>query len=200
MARRVGLALLLALALIVLLIAGSIGFAQTGLGKRMIADGLGDLLSTPESTVEIAGLQGTVPIDMRLRRVTVADRDGVWLAVDDARLAWSPTALLRGRIREGHNEVLVPIFLNAGVLFAVVLGLMVIAVWESYDAAKTTVSHEAATLVTLYRTTYGLPEETGDKLRAMASKYAKAVIEEEWPLQAARGEAAHATGGCVRPA
>ena len=96
--------------------------------------------------------------------------------------------LLRGRIREGHNDVLVPIFLNAGVLFAVVLGLMVIAVWESYDAAKTTVSHEAATLVTLYRTTYGLPAETGDKLRHMAGEYAKAVIEDEWKSQAVAGE------------
>jgi hypothetical protein len=96
--------------------------------------------------------------------------------------------LLRGRIREGHNDVLVPIFLNAGVLFAVVLGFMVIAVWESYDAAKTTVEMEAATLVTLYRTTYGMPRETGDKLRDMSQDYAKAVIEDEWPTQATTGE------------
>ena len=96
--------------------------------------------------------------------------------------------VMRGRIREGHNEVLIPIFLNAGVLFAVVLGLMVIAVWESYDAAKSTVSHEAATLVTLYRTTYGLPSETGEKLRAMADRYAEAVIKDEWPLLAAKRE------------
>lgn len=100
--------------------------------------------------------------------------------------------LLRGRVREGHNDVLVPIFLNAGVLFAVVLGFMVIAVWESYDAAKTTVAMEAATLVTLYRTTYGMPQETGDKLRAMARDYAKAVIEDEWRTQAATGEGSSA--------
>jgi hypothetical protein len=96
--------------------------------------------------------------------------------------------LLRGRVREGHNDVLVPIFLNAGVLFAVVLGFMVIAVWESYDAAKTTVAMEAATLVPLYRTTYSMPQETGDKLRHMAREYTKAVIEDEWRTQAATGE------------
>ena len=99
MARRVGLALLAVLALVLLLIAGVIGVAQTGFGKRMVADRLGALLSTPETTVAIAGLRGTVPIDMRLGRITAADRDGVWLEVDDARLAWSPAALLRGRIR-----------------------------------------------------------------------------------------------------
>ena len=98
MVRRVGLALLVALALVLLLIAGVVGLAQTGLGKRMIAERLGDLLSTPEIAVEITGLQGIVPIDMRLRRVTAADPDGVWLAVEDVRLAWSPGALLRGRI------------------------------------------------------------------------------------------------------
>jgi len=95
---------------------------------------------------------------------------------------------LRGRVREGHNEVLVGIFLNAGVLFAVLLAFMVIAVWESYETAKSTVATEAATLVTLYRTTYGLPPETGDKLRSMARDYAKAVVEDEWPTQAAARE------------
>ncbi|MGH6886912.1 MAG: hypothetical protein ACREGK_12660, partial [Geminicoccales bacterium] len=98
MLRRVGLALLVAVALVLLLIAGTFGLAQTGFGKRMIVTQLSALLSTPGMAVEITGLQGTVPIDMRLGRVTVADRDGVWLALDDARLAWSPGALLRGRI------------------------------------------------------------------------------------------------------
>ena len=96
--------------------------------------------------------------------------------------------LLHRRVREGHNDVLVPIFLNAGVLFAVVLGFMVIAVWESYDAAKATVEMEASTLVSLYRTTHGMPSETGDKLRGMARDYAKAVIEDEWSTQAATGQ------------
>ncbi|HKQ57844.1 MAG TPA: hypothetical protein VJY35_08235 [Candidatus Eisenbacteria bacterium] len=110
--------------------------------------------------------------------------------------------LLRGRVRHGHNEVLIPIFLNAGVLFAVVLGFMVIAVWESYDAAKTTVAVEAATLVPLYRATYVMPSETGEKLRAMARDYAKAVVEDEWRTQAATGEgslaARRAMGGMFR--
>ncbi len=99
MARRIGLALLVALALVLLLIAAVFGLAQTGFGKRLITSQLSTLLTTPEMTVEVTGLQGTVPIDMRLGRVSVADPDGVWLEVDDARLAWSPGALLGGRIR-----------------------------------------------------------------------------------------------------
>jgi len=59
--------------------------------------------------------------------------------------------ILHEKVREGHNDVCVPIFLNAGVLFAVLLGFMVVAVWESYDAAKTNVAVEAVSVVPLYR-------------------------------------------------
>jgi translocation and assembly module TamB len=99
MARRIGLAFLFALALIVLLIGAAFGLAQTGMVKRLFASQLCALLTTPEMAVEITDLQGTVPIDMRLGRIAVSDQEGVWLEVDDARLAWSPGALLRGRIR-----------------------------------------------------------------------------------------------------
>jgi translocation and assembly module TamB len=98
MIRRIGLALGLALALVVMLIAAVVGLAQTGFGKRVITTQLSALLTTPDMAVEISGLQGVVPIDMRISRVTAADAEGVWLEVDDLRLAWSPGALLGGRI------------------------------------------------------------------------------------------------------
>ena len=96
--------------------------------------------------------------------------------------------VLHGKVQEGHNDVLVPIFLNAGVLFAVLLGFMVVAVWESYDAAKTNAATEAASLVPLYRATDALPKETGDKMRELTREYAHQVIEDEWPSQAATGK------------
>ena len=96
--------------------------------------------------------------------------------------------ILHGRVREGHNDVTVPIFLNAGVLFAVLLGFMVVAVWESYDAAKTTVATEAAAMVPLYRTTLALPKEAGDRIREISREYVHQVIEDEWPKQAATGQ------------
>ena len=94
--------------------------------------------------------------------------------------------ILHGRVREGHNDVCVPIFLNAGVLFAVLLGFMVVAVWEAYDAAKTTVSTEAA-LVPLYRAAGNLPHGAAERLREYTREYVHAVIEDEWPRQT-RGE------------
>src|SRR5579864_4366939 len=96
--------------------------------------------------------------------------------------------ILHGRVVEGHNDVCVPIFLNAGVLFAVLLGFMVIALWESYDSAKTTAATEAADLIPLYRATDGLPQEAGDHMRELTRQYAEAVIKDEWPTQAESGK------------
>ena len=96
--------------------------------------------------------------------------------------------LLHGRVQEGHNDVCVPIFLNAGVLFAVLLGFMVIAVWESFDAAKTNVATEATALVPLYRSSGNLPKEAGDKIRELTREYIHLVIEDEWPIQASIGQ------------
>jgi len=105
--------------------------------------------------------------------------------------------IMHGKVVEGHNDVCVPIFLNAGVLFAVLLGFMVVAVWESYDAAASNAATEAASLVPLYRSTYALPKEPGDKMRELTRAYAEAVIHNEWEKQAEgqpSSEARHAAG------
>jgi Protein of unknown function (DUF4239) len=96
--------------------------------------------------------------------------------------------ILHRRVREGHNDVLVPIFLNAGVLFAVLLGFMVVAVWESYDAAKSNTATEAAALVPLYRSTVALPKEAGDRMRELSRAYVHQIIEDEWVTQATTGQ------------
>jgi len=96
--------------------------------------------------------------------------------------------LLHGRVQEGHNDVCVPIFLNAGVLFAVLLGFMVIAVWESFDAARINVATEAISLVPLYRSSGNLPKEAGEKIRELIREYVHQVIEDEWPTQASTGQ------------
>jgi len=96
--------------------------------------------------------------------------------------------ILHGRVQEGHNDVCVPIFLNAGVLFAVLLGFMVVAVWESYDTAKTTAATEATALVPLYRAAGNLPPEAATKIREITREYIHEVIEDEWPMQASTGQ------------
>ena len=77
---------------------------------------------------------------------------------------------------EGHNDVLVPLFLTAGVIYAVLLGFMVVGEWESYDAAHTNVAEEAALLVPLYRQTTVMAEDKGDEMRKAIREYAEDVV------------------------
>lgn len=85
--------------LLALLLVAVIAFAQTAPGKRMISAQLSSFLSTAESTIEIEGLQGWIPIDMRLDRLRIADQDGLWLEATGIVADWSPTSLLNGRIQ-----------------------------------------------------------------------------------------------------
>jgi hypothetical protein len=98
----------------------------------------------------------------------------------------------RSRVKEGHNDVLVPIFLTSGTIYAVLLAFLVIAVWESYGAAKDNAAEEASTLATLYRQTNGLPDKQQLQLRDLLREYTEAVAKQEWPIQAATGGASPA--------
>ena len=85
----------LPLALVVIVFAA----AQTGPGKRLIADQAGSLASTPEMQVSVGAIEGVVPFDMTVRDVAVSDPAGKMVTIDWARLAWSPAALLRRTLR-----------------------------------------------------------------------------------------------------
>lgn len=93
--------------------------------------------------------------------------------------------LMRGSVAEGHNDVLAPTFATAGVIYAVLLGLLVVAAWQSYQDAKHNIENEATSLTTLYRLTGGMlhPEERST-MRGAIRDYTKAVIEQEWVTQA----------------
>jgi hypothetical protein len=83
-------------------------------------------------------------------------------------------------VGQGHNDVLVPIFLNAGVVYAVLLGFLVIAVWENYEGTKETASLEATTMVPLYRLADGMSPAHAARVRQQIRGYLKYVIEDEW--------------------
>ena len=79
-------------------------------------------------------------------------------------------------VAEGHNEVLAPLFLTAGVLYAVLLAFMVIAMWEFYDAAKANTAQEASLLVPLYRQSMVMAPEKGEEMRHLLREYSESVV------------------------
>jgi hypothetical protein len=109
---------------------------------------------------------------------------------------------LHDKVREGHNDVLVPIFLTAGTIYAVMLGFLVVVVWEAYGDAKENVAIEAASLTTMYRLTAGMDAAEMPKMREHIRAYTEAVIEKEWEIQAETGgaasEARHEITGMAR--
>ena len=89
--------------------------------------------------------------------------------------------------RQEHNDVAGFIYAVVGVIYAVLLALMVIAVWEEHEAAKATVREEANELADVFWLAHRLPEPEGPRLQELALSYARVVAEEEWPLMVRGG-------------
>jgi protein-S-isoprenylcysteine O-methyltransferase Ste14 len=87
-------------------------------------------------------------------------------------------------IRKEHNDVAGFIYAVLGVIYAVLLALVVIAVWEEFGRARVTVEGEANALAEIFWLAHRLPEPEGQHLQELTRSYAEEVVEEEWPLMA----------------
>jgi hypothetical protein len=87
-------------------------------------------------------------------------------------------------LRQQHNDVAGFIYAVLGVIYAVLIALVVIAVWEDFVAARVTVDREASELDDVFRLAHPLPEPEGRQLQQLARSYAQVVVDEEWALMA----------------
>ena len=83
--------------------------------------------------------------------------------------------------RKQHNDVAGFIYAVLGVSYAVLLGLMLIAVWEQWNAAQDVASDEANELAGIFWFAHALPQPEGRHIQELARSYAQVVVEEEWP-------------------
>lgn len=99
-ARRIALFSALGLlALVAVVVAAGVFVLRSDAGRAWIAAQLEAAVSEPGGlSLGIGALEGALPAELRLREVTLADPDGVWLTLDRAEAAWSPLALLSGRL------------------------------------------------------------------------------------------------------
>ncbi|GAA0675547.1 DUF4239 domain-containing protein [Kitasatospora atroaurantiaca] len=96
-------------------------------------------------------------------------------------------------VREVHNDVAGFIFAAVGVLYAVLLAFVVIAVWENNDAARKTTFKEADSLAGVYWISRELPAPLGPELERRTLDYARMVKDTEWPLMAEHKSSPEAT-------
>ena len=84
--------------------------------------------------------------------------------------------------RQRSNDVAGFIYAALGVIYAVLLALVVIAVWEEYQSASETVEQEANATAEIFWLGNRLPEPDGAHVQELARSYAEEVVHKEWPL------------------
>lgn len=57
-----------------------------------------DTISSDNRRISITGIDGVLSSDATIGAITVADRKGVWLTITDAKITWTRSALLTGRL------------------------------------------------------------------------------------------------------
>ena len=102
--------------------------------------------------------------------------------------------LVPAATRQRHNDVAGFIYAALGVIYAVLLALVVIAVWEEYRAASETVEQEANAAADIFWLADRLPETRSTHVQELIRSYAEEVVEHEWPLME-QGQASVMTQG-----
>jgi hypothetical protein len=92
--------------------------------------------------------------------------------------------LFSTELRKQANDVAGFIYAVLGVAYAVLLGLMLIAVWEKWNAAEDITTEEANELAGIFYFAHALPQPEGRHIQELVRSYSEVVVEEEWPLMA----------------
>lgn len=103
---------------------------------------------------------------------------------------------------EAHTPAAAAVYATLGVIYAVILGQIVVAAWDRYADAERAVTAEVGSLFSLIRLADALPPAVGAPLREAAFAYGDATVATEWPAmargQAPSPEAAAALAGLYR--
>ena len=91
-----------------------------------------------------------------------------------------------------NNEVAGFIFAIIGVVYAVLLAFVVIAVWEKFSEGQTSVAKESAAAAALFYYSEG-DEPEAAKLRESLVHYLESVIEGDWPAMGRKSEDSQTT-------
>jgi hypothetical protein len=68
-----------------------------------------------------------------------------------------------------------------GILFALIVGFLAVGVWGNVDRAQEAVDNEASALRSVVILSDGLPQDSGDRLRALISRQIATAVHDDWP-------------------
>lgn len=84
---------------------------------------------------------------------------------------------------DGINDAVSGIVQAVGVFYGITVGLIAVAVWNTYTSASGLVSNEATAIGALYRDVNGYPSPLREELREKLRDYTVFVINDVWPAQ-----------------
>lgn len=86
--------------------------------------------------------------------------------------------------RKANNDAVGFVFAQVGVVYAVVLAMVVVGVWEARSRAHENTYTETNALLQIAWYSRTLPKAEGDRLAGLTERYTTRVIRDEWPLLA----------------
>jgi TRAP transporter TAXI family solute receptor len=84
------------------------------------------------------------------------------------------------------NDVVIFVAANFGLIYAILLGLMVVATFQITKDLQDHIGMEASSLATMYRSTEAYPEPLRSELRSQLRDYTHYVIDKDWPAHRQR--------------
>jgi hypothetical protein len=87
----------------------------------------------------------------------------------------------KSEVLRRHNDVAGFLFSAVGVLYAVVLGFVVVVVWQKYDVAVSNVENEVDAVANLYHVVDAFPPSLREQIRTGLRAYGETVALVEWP-------------------
>jgi hypothetical protein len=80
-----------------------------------------------------------------------------------------------------HNDVAGYVYATIAVAYAVLLGLVLVALWDQFEETEANADREASAAEDLFRLAGGLPAPMRDAVQAAVLDYAILAVQEEWP-------------------
>ena len=102
-------------------------------------------------------------------------------AVAAGLLAWITRRSVRLDTLQRHHEIGGAVFLQLGVIYAVLLAFVLSEVWSEYNAAANAISQECGNLHGASILSEALPPAMRDPFQSQLRTYLGTVIEREWP-------------------
>jgi hypothetical protein len=101
-------------------------------------------------------------------------------------LAWMTRRVVRFESLRRHHEIGGAVFLQLGVIYAVLLAFVFNEVWSEYNTAANAINQECGSLHGAFVLASSLPTDSGRPIEAHIRNYLGAVIESEWPAMERR--------------